>query len=205
MNSELRSLRAEVSDLRDEVETLRSELSKVRRTVADIRLGGFGGRDPIRETSEGSEDSYSVVSEYPASSCAAGVATGVATSGSVVNRAPSPQSSAATPPCVLTWREREEIADQIGNFIARSVAGLHRGQSGRDKVPLPSRLWVVIRDYAGQIYSPVKVVRSWSSAKLLVKKGADCGDSIFIGFASEREGRRSIAVAGLSWPQVIEA
>lgn len=98
MNSELRSLRAEVSDLRDEVETLRSELSKVRRTVADIRLGGFGGRDPIRETSEGSEDSYSVVSEYPASSCAAGVATGVATSGSVVNRAPSPQSSAATPP-----------------------------------------------------------------------------------------------------------
>ena len=172
--------------------------------MADIRLGGLGGRDSIRETSEGSEDSYSVVSEYPASSCAVGAAPAEATSGSVVNRATSPQSSVVTPPCVLSWREREEIADQIGHFIARPVAGVHRGPSGRDKVPLPSRLWVVIRDYAGQIYSPVKVVRSWSSAKLLVKKGQDCGDSIFIGFASEREGRRSMAVAGLNWPQVIE-
>ena len=198
MNSELRSLKAEVSDLRDEVETLRGELVKVRRAVSDIRLGAV---DPIRESAEESEDSYSVVSEYPPSSAAAGGA--YSTAGSVVNR---PSTSASpSPPCVLSWREREEIADQIGHFIARSVSGQHRGLSGREKVPLASRLWVVVRDYAGQIYSPVKVVRSWSSAKLLVKRGQDCGDSIFVGFASEREGRRAIAVAGLNWPSIIEA
>ena len=198
MNSELRSLKAEVSDLRDEVETLRGELGKVRRAVSDIRLGAT---DPIRESAEESEDSYSVVSEDPSSSAAAGGA--YSTAGSVVNRPPT--SASPSPPCVLSWREREDIADQIGQFIARSVAGQHRGLSGREKVPLASRLWVVVRDYAGQIYSPVRVVRSWSSAKILVKKGQDCGDSIFVGFASEREGRRAIAVAGLSWPPIIEA
>lgn len=61
-----------------------------------------------------------------------------------------------------------------------------------------------MRDYEGQIYSPVKVVRSWSSAKVLVKRGATCGDAIFVGLPSEREGRRAIAIAGLQWPEVIE-
>lgn len=203
MNSELRSLRAEVSDLRDELELLRSEVSRLRRSLADIRLG-VGACEPVAEYSGESEDSYSVVSEYPASSAPRSLAEGYTTSGSLVNRASTP-SVAAGPPCVLSWKAREDIADEIGSFIARSVAGHHRGPSGREKVPLASRLWVVVRDYAGQIYSPVKVVRSWSSAKILVKKGQDCGDSIFVGFASEREGRRAIAVAGLEWPPCIEA
>lgn len=98
----------------------------------------------------------------------------------------------------------EDIADQIGGFIARAVAGLNRGNSGREKNPLASRLWIVVRDYEGQIYSPVKVVRSWSSAKVLVKRGSTCGDAIFVGLPSEREGRRAIAIAGLQWPDVIE-
>lgn len=67
MNSELRSLRAEVSDLRDELELLRSEVSRLRRSLADIRLG-VGACEPVAEYSGESEDSYSVVSEYPASS-----------------------------------------------------------------------------------------------------------------------------------------
>ena len=202
MNSDLRSLRAEVRDLRDELELLRSEVSRLRRSLADIRLGG-SSFDPLVEYSAESEDSYSVVSEYPASSAGPSAGGGYTTSGSLVNRATTP-SVAAGPPCVLSWKAREDIADEIGSFIARSVAGEHRGPSGREKVPLASRLWVIVRDYAGQIYSPVKVVRSWSSAKILVKKGQDCGNSIFVGFASEREGRRAIAVAGLNWPPCIE-
>lgn len=141
MNSELRSLRAEVSDLRDELELLRSEVSRLRRSLADIRLG-VGACEPVAEYSGESEDSYSVVSEYPASSAPRSLAEGYTTSGSLVNRASTP-SVAAGPPCVLSWKAREDIADEIGSFIARSVAGHHRGPSGREKVPLASRLWVV--------------------------------------------------------------
>ncbi len=63
----------------------------------------------------------------------------------------------------LDWGLREDIADQIGHFIARSIAGRYRGQSGRDRNPLPSRIWVVVRDYAGQIYSQVTAGLNWPS------------------------------------------
>ena len=58
-------------------------------------------------------------------------------------------------------------------FFARCLAGGHRA-SGRDRNPLPSRLWVVVRDYAGQIYTPVRVFRSWGACKLLVKHFEHC-------------------------------
>ena len=47
----------------------------------------------------------------------------------------------------------------------------------------------------------VKLVRSWSSCKALMKPP---GDSIFVGLPSEREARRVVYSAGLEWPQVIE-
>ena len=60
------------------------------------------------------------------------------------SKAAAPQPS--TSPTVLSWETRDQIADQIGGFIARSVAGGHRGLSGRERNPLPSRLFVVVRD-----------------------------------------------------------
>ena len=83
-------------------------------------------------------------------------------------------------------------------------AGDHRGASGRDQIPLPSHIWVVVRDFQGQIYIPVRVFKSWGPCKLLVKKNNGLGNSIFVGFASEREGKKAVAAAGLVWPTVIE-
>jgi hypothetical protein len=60
---------------------------------------------------------------------------------------------------------------------------------------LASRLWIIVRDHSGLIYTPVKVVRSWASCKLLVKH---------LWVLSEREARRVIHSAQLEWPQVIE-
>ena len=78
-------------------------------------------------------------------------------------RPPLP-STAATgapqPSSPLTWEDRETIAVQIGEHLARCVAGEHRGTSVRDKIPLGSKLWIVVRDYVGQSYTPVKVIRS---------------------------------------------
>ena len=63
----------------------------------------------------------------------------------------------------------------------------------------------MVRDYAGQIYTPVKVVKSWTSCKVLCKPtNHECGDSVFVGLPSEREARRVVQAAQLTWPAVIE-
>ena len=206
MNQEFRALQLEVVDLREEVEGLRGELARLRRAVTSLRAG-----DPlssVRESDWESEDSYSLVSE-------AGGAASVVSSGyqsttplQTPLRSPTPQRAPQLPVAPLqsgiTWKEREVIAEQVGGFLARAISGVHRGTSGRERNPLPSRLWIIVRDYAGQIYTPVKVVRSWSSAQLLVKRGTQCGDAVFVGLPSEREGRRAVECAGLVWPDVIE-
>ena len=120
-----------------------------------------------------------------------------------------PVTGAAPVPTVartsLTWHEREAICVDIGRFVARCISGSHRSASGRDRIPLTSRLWVIVRDYWGQIYTPVKVVRSWSSCKNLCKPGnSECGDSVFVGLPSEREARKVVHAASLLWPQAIE-
>eukprot|EP00438_Fugacium_kawagutii_P012048 Skav218190 [mRNA] locus=scaffold5213:278481:281188:- [translate_table: standard] len=94
---------------------------------------------------------------------------------------PSPSVGTSSQRCSLFWEERENIADQIGLWVARAIAGENRGESGRARNPLASKLWIVARDLAGQIYTPVKVFRTWGSAKALVKSGSIVGDSVFVG------------------------
>ena len=221
--SALAALRLELAELRETVDNQGLDIARLRRELASLRLapipaGGSGSdsransvagsvagsdsRDsraapasPLRTPSESgySDGSYSVVSvgNHPTSLPRS---TGAGTTAS------SAQGS-------LSWVERERIADQIGSFFRRSVEGTHRGTSGRDRNPLASRVWVVIRDYAGQIYEPVRVFRNWTPCKTLVKPGniTDPADSIFCGFPSEREARRAVEVGGFTWPSVIEA
>ena len=99
----------------------------------------------------------------------------------------------------ISWHQRELICEEIGAWITRCVSGLHRGSSGRDKNPLASRLWVVVRDFEGIIYDPPIVFRAFSGARLLCKRGQDAGDSIFVGVPSEREAERVIRSSGLHW------
>lgn len=201
---EIRGLKQEIGDLREEVEDLRGELARVRRGLSELRLQPSSSAPSYSGGGyEESEETYSVVSECLERSAVVPAPRQVdPPSLGCSSKAAAPQPS--TPPTVLSWETRDQIADQIGGFIARSVAGGHRGLSGRERNPLPSRLFVVVRDYAGQIYSPVKVFRTWTSTKVLVKKVHDVGDSIFVGFPSEREGRRAVHTAGLIWPSVIE-
>ena len=215
-NPEVRALRQEVGDLREEVDSLRGDLSRLRRAVSDLRLGADYSEsrsDSKRVIEEESEDSYSVVSEGNSRSGSVGYRPQAA--GSPIRPTTSLSSSSTPQPAavvtgachnkpVLSWEERFAIVDQISGWIERTLGGDHRGTSGREKIPLQSRYWVVIRDYAGQIYTPVKVFTQWGSAKGLVKRGHDCGDSIFIGFPSEQEGKRAVEGAGLRWPARFE-
>lgn len=192
MQPATQALQVEVAELREEVDALKLEVSRLRRELAGLRVRT--GSESYTRDSE-SEGSFSVVSQGAQPAASARVAqTHIA-----------PTAAPGSPAPSVTWEERDQIADGIGRYLARAVAGEHRGTSGRDRVPLGSKLWIVVRDYAGQIYTPVRVSRSWGTVKPLVKPGgADPGDSIFVGVPSEREARRAVAAAGLVFPALIE-
>ena len=105
---------------------------------------------------------------------------------------------------VLNWTQRDQIAEGVGKFLARALRGDHRGPSGRDANPLASRLWIVCRSISGVEYNPVRVFRTWTLAKELVKRGPSAGDSVFVGLPSQREAKLAVQCAGLSWPETIE-
>ena len=215
MDQRVQQLEREVSELREELSSVTSELSRLRRAIAGLRATGARSASAsslgeISEVDSERAESYSLVggSDYPASAESSVLDYAGATVGAapVTPLSEVGSTSLSRPSVVLSWQRREEIADQIGAFLARSLAGENRGASGRHLNPLQSRLWIVIRDFAGQIYSPARIFRSWSSAKHLVKpNGVDCGDSVFVGLPSERECRRVLQAAGLAWPGVIEA
>ena len=207
------ALELEVAELREETDSLRVEVGRLRRSLAGLRAGDLsrgGGSSYSREAADNySEESYSLVDSRPRDlpGAAPVTPTSAAPSPSPVSVGPTLASGASSPPPTgpLTWRQREDIADRVGAFLARCVAGVNRGPSGREANPLPSRRWIVVRDFAGQIYQPVRIFSSWSSCKNLCKPhGGDPGGSIFVGFPSERECRRAVETAGLVWPAVVE-
>eukprot|EP00435_Cladocopium_sp_Y103_P018461 s4220_g4.t1 len=211
-----RSLEGEVQDLREEVEDLRAEVRRLRRGLSELRAlvvpsqgSGSSFESDSRESADPGRRAAAPhsTSGYPSTSPerAAGQ-SGQSVRAAVEQSAPAASTLTSAAPSshtTLTWLQREEICDQIGRFLARSIAGGHRGSSGREKINLPSRLWVIVRDYAGQIYTPVKVVRTWTSCKVLCKpNNYECGDSVFVGLPSEREARRVVQAAQLEWPAV---
>eukprot|EP00438_Fugacium_kawagutii_P029669 Skav210992 [mRNA] locus=scaffold2325:30524:39491:+ [translate_table: standard] len=113
----------------------------------------------------------------------------------VVDVPPSPvvnssAESSSRGPQVVVGAERRLIALEVGAFLRRCLDGLPRGVSGRDRVPLASRLYVLCRDLSGQLYNPVRVFKQFAQIKPLVKEGNNtCGDSVFIGFPTQWEAK----------------
>ena len=214
MSDRVVQLELEVSELKEEVESQRGELQRLRKSLAGLRAEVSRSATPASLTPQHpgytdtySEDSYSVVSETVPRRLFAEGQVPVPTSSvpAIPAAAPRSPSQSESSPAVLSWPAREAIAEEIGRFLFRCVSGQHRGTSGRDKNPLGSRLWICVRDYHGQIYTPVRVFRTWSSCKLLCKPGGqDPGDSVFVGVPSEREGKKAVETAGLVWPDVLE-
>lgn len=115
---------------------------------------------------------------------------------------PAPTGSTPAPVAAgQSWAEREQICVEIGNFLTRALSGGHRGNSGRDKLKLASRLYLVVRDFRGRVTTrPVRVVSKFSEVKELCSEGNNWGDSIFVGLPSQREGRAVCEAAGFGWP-----
>ena len=202
MGKRLSDLEAEVSELREAVDKLSLTVTRLRREVAEQR-GRRSSESDRGEEDRLSDESYSVVGARQAHlSGSPGGLRGYPSSPPDCSQQKSggPSTSALPAARDLSWAQREEIAAGIGRFFTRCLTGSHRGSSGRDKIPLACRLWVVVRDYHGQVHSPVRVFKTWTSCKGWVKQHEDVGDSIFCGFPSAREAKVAIAAAELQWP-----
>ena len=173
--------------LQNEVEQLRADVNRLTRRLARLDIGDTGSQasavsvlDSPQASSQG--NSYSVVSSTPLAPLDRVI--------EAVGERP-----------VLSWEEREAICDRIGTWIRRSLAGHHRGSSGRDQIPLSSRVWIVAQDFYGNQFQTIRVFSSFGACRDLVKRGSSCGSSVFVGLPSEREARRVCLSAGLEWPR----
>ena len=97
---------------------------------------------------------------------------------------------------------RREAAVSVGQFFRRCLQGQPRGLSGREKVDLASRVYVLVRDFEDKIYDPVRVFNRWGDIKPLVSRaGNQLGDSVFAGFTTVQEAQIAVASAQLTWPR----
>ena len=101
----------------------------------------------------------------------------------------------------LTWEERLVVARLTGDFFVRCLEGTNRGGSGQNRIGLPKRVYVLIRDNKDNVFrGPVRVYTRFSDIKPFVQVGSGFGNAIFAGFASQREAREAVEHAGFEWP-----
>ena len=186
--SEIRCLRWDLADLASRVLALEEKLSGSERVVSSPVTVNYsvapGSYPPVAPLPNLHQESPAVTAasgtSAAASNCTTPVRGGLASD--------------------YTEAERRRVAEETGAFLRRSLAGVHRGESGRDQIKLQSRVYILCRDLHGRVYNPVQVHRSFSTLRPLVKEGGQCGDSIFIGVPTIWEAKVSVAAAGLSWP-----
>lgn len=176
MSAEIRALGGEIAELRELVARLRLDLTVLQRAVL--------------ERGSDSDQSFSVVHSSAAGDRAASYPSGTAT--------------ASEPPSAPGWEDRLSIAKEVGKFLERANRGDHRGESGRSRLPLASRFWIVVRGFDGEVYNPVRAFSRWSGAKPLVKRGSEVGESVFVGLPSEREVKAALLGGGFRWEGRIE-
>ena len=201
MDVRITALEGTVDALRDEVAELRDEIRILKRLVIGDQTRARDSDTASQRSSRVSDSSFSVVTRRTFNEDASrSRSDSLETTGArnvVEGTDPDRASSTRS---TQSWLEREAICDEIAEHIKRCLRGDHRGESGRDRIHLPSKVWLVFRDYEGLNYRPVRVCRTWTACKELVKKAGDLGSSVFIGLPSEREACRVAAQAGVGWP-----
>ena len=166
---------AEVEALRASVEALRLQVVSVDRRLREVE----------NSDTAGSSAGYTVVS------APVGGASGAVLAGS----GPIDPTSDS---------KRRLLAEEIGHFLRRCVQGVFRGSSGRDRLALQSRLYIVIADYQGNIFDPPLFFSAFAPVRSRCKEGSCCGRAIFIGFATKWEARVALTAGGFSLPAEVQ-
>lgn len=174
----------ELAALREQVRALTRQVVALADRVAVLE----GGRSAGYPDETGS---FTLVTQEEPS-----VGGGVTSGGSVVveDRAdPSNQ--------VQSWTEREAVSGDVGRFLARAVAGDHRGSSGRDRIRQSSKFYIVCKTYSGEVHTnPVRIFTKFSDVKACCSRNGDWGPSVFVGLPSQREVSVCLAAAGFTRP-----
>ena len=175
-----RALRAEIDSLRGIIEALRIEVRELGERVSEL---------------EGGESQFLFSPPRAPSTVAASAKAASTPTGhySLVSGSPSTRG-------IISVEDTEALAREIGDFIRRALEGNFRGTSGRDRLRLASKLYLVFADFFGNRLSPPRVIKSFSEVSTLCKRGPDAGQSVFIGVASQWEGRIVFNQAGFDWP-----
>ena len=95
---------------------------------------------------------------------------------------------------------RVEVAEEVGAFLGRAVRGEHRGNSGRSRVNLSSRVYIVLAGFDGRVLEEPLLFSNFGAARELCLRGPDSGNSIFVGLPSQAEAAIALCVAGFAWP-----
>lgn len=177
----VRSLRFELAALRVQVEDLTAQVAELQ---ADRGFEVVHSWQPAGETTATATTSAAVPE----------------TTESYLARAALHAPSAAAASGGLSLTERESICIEIGQHISRSLRGLNRGESGRKKLKLASRLYLVFKDSQGVVHNPCKVHYRWSAVKDDCARSGDFGDSVFIGLPSLFDARIVCQTAGVALP-----
>ena len=92
------------------------------------------------------------------------------------------------------------LAREIGGFLRRSLDGGYRGNSGRNRLRLQSRLYVALSDARGAPFPEPRVFSRVADLRSAVFTRGQPGNSTFIGFASQWEARVALREAGVPVP-----
>ena len=118
----------------------------------------------------------------------------------VSSAARSSQASSAPVAGYHVGPEREAAARDIGRWLAKSVDGVARGLSGRERIPQQTRYYLAVRDFHRNLYDPPLFLSNWPDCKERVQCRGQVGDSIFIGLPTKRKCYLAVLAAGLVLP-----
>ena len=114
--------------------------------------------------------------------------------------APSSVSAATAAACDLP-ADRVEAATDIGAWVKRCLAGQLRGLSGRERVQLASKIYLVFRTFDNEVHNPPLVFFTWRDTKARVySRDGQPGDSVFVGLPSKAEARLVVQSASFAEP-----
>ena len=198
MQARLERLEAEVTTLRAEVAELRALLGVDHNDGYEVVSSGPPAATPVREAPASADRAPE---ERPSSSSGGSSASrslAFNTSGETgpLQDPRGPSAAAAG----LPRSQRDHICHQIGQWIAASLAGRHRGPSRRDQIPQGSKVWVVFRTFRGEDWNPPRAFTTFAAAKVHCKEGSSCGDAVFIGLPSRADVLAVCLAAGLPEP-----
>ncbi len=119
--------------------------------------------------------------------------------------ATSPSASTAALAGLTLAPHRISACESIGAWIRRCLADQVRGKSGRERIELPSKVYLVIRDKDNNLCDPPRVFNCWADTRHWVYlRGSPPSCAIYIGLPSKTEARICCRAAGLGIPAALQ-